>query len=507
MSRLPLIGIVSVLSLVFLSVVRAEGDLPLTYAGDGLTLTVKQMNEETGVVGGDIHRGDATFPFTGQIQEENTGEAVAGTFVADGHTFEFTSSLTPQNTIVFKTGGKTYTLKQVVKEKPKAAGNPLEEANSTKNPIEATDRPKNPLEVNPDPTPPVSDNPLSPVRNDNPGPNPAPNSVAGQPEEIRLKLVKFNDINMGGLPAYTMLIPSDWKAKGHIEWGPAANPFPQSKISISSPDGCGIAFIPSLTLEYVESKPMPFVTPPPAGTPAPQRPGDFLVELFRKNTKLTNVRLIDDKRDLPAEQALERMNRGSPLAGNGVRTQLHIVTIGYDHENVRMREQIVLMYARYPDTNNENIYGQLWSIFTMVSVAAPEAKFEEKSKFLYALAGTYRAIPNWWVQQFEARQRIQNQRHVDAMAEIKHRGEFYSQMSDAQFATYKQNSAASDVAQKQRIDGIYERQDYKDVDGSNVNLTFHYKHVYSDGSGNFVLTNNSLNKPNDGNYREIESAN
>jgi hypothetical protein len=108
----------------------------------------------------------------------------------------------------------------------------------------------------------------------------------------------------------------------------------------------------------------------------------------------------------------------------------------------------------------------------------------------------------------EVRSEIIAQRHRDNMEAIRRRGQMYDQMSDAQFRLYKQKTSGStgglhsDAAQDQRIQGIYEVQDYRDRDGSLVELSIHPKHVFSDGQGNLLLTNSYNDRPGTG-WEEI----
>jgi hypothetical protein len=64
--------------------------------------------------------------------------------------------------------------------------------------------------------------------------------------------------------------------------------------------------------------------------------------------------------------------------------------------------------------------------------------------------------------------------------------------------------SAGDKAQRQRVNSIYETDDFRDTNGQTVNLPMHYRHVFSDGNGNYVLSNSS-DRPT-GNWSEIQPA-
>jgi hypothetical protein len=81
------------------------------------------------------------------------------------------------------------------------------------------------------------------------------------------------------------------------------------------------------------------------------------------------------------------------------------------------------------------------------------------------------------------------------MFRIRRRGEQINRLSDEEYARYRKAFSGSDAAQRDPINTIYETSDYKDADGQIANLPMHYHHVFSDGKGNYVLSNNSNDKP------------
>jgi hypothetical protein len=57
---------------------------------------------------------------------------------------------------------------------------------------------------------------------------------------------------------------------------------------------------------------------------------------------------------------------------------------------------------------------------------------------------------------------------------------------------FREKNAADDEAHRLRINAIGERHDYADKYGTRVNVPIHYKSVFGDGNGNYVLTNKSF---------------
>jgi hypothetical protein len=114
-----------------------------------------------------------------------------------------------------------------------------------------------------------------------------------------------------------------------------------------------------------------------------------------------------------------------------------------------------------------------WSVFITCCVAAPERRFDTVKPQVYAYAGTFTPLPKWWNQMMQVRQQIINMRGVRIAEEIRRRGEFYNDISDRQHAAFMQRMRSDDEVQRRRIQGIREVRDYRDSDGSRIELPFH----------------------------------
>ncbi|MBC7784205.1 MAG: hypothetical protein H7144_10225 [Burkholderiales bacterium] len=475
----------------------------MVYSGDGLTVRVAEWDEEAGTLRGEIVRGDQTFPFTGRHREADGAETITGTFKAGGDSFEFTSRQDAQSgeAVMFTTGGKTYRLMP--------SGTP------------ATDAPTKPAPKNPfgdDATPasappaPVSPVPVSPARTapapqppDNadvkpadikPGDAKAPN--ANQPT-LRLKQHAFPDVTMGAPEAYTILLPTDWSAKGEIEWQPVGEvPFPQLKIELNSPQKGRVRFVPQITLSYSEAPGMGR-----QGIAPPQNFPQWLIEaVAQTNKKVSNVKLVNSRRDTKIEASYDEIARATGQRP-GMHREVHVITMEYDEADVRRREEGTVTYIRFEPFNGINgFHTQTWSIFDNGAISAPADQFEAQKPMLMNIAATLRPTPQWHTHSQAVIAEMSRKRIADSWTTIRDRGRQISQMSDADHAKYKKDMSGNDE-QRKRINGIYETDDFRDTDGKMVNLPMHYHHVFSDGKGNYVLSNNSLDKPG-ATWNEIE---
>jgi hypothetical protein len=447
------------------------------FEGDGLTITVTSWSETDGAVAGTIRRGGQAWPFTGTHAEDDDGnETVRGTFKAGNaeHAFS-TRQAADADVLTFTTGGKTYRLRPI--EAEKAPAEPP-----------AKPEPANPLAGDDDARP-------MPRAKKADAPRKAVPADGEAPEVLRLKLHAFPDVTMGVPVAYTATLPDGWTSKGTIEWSQGELSYPQPKMELNSAAGGRVRFIPTINLSYTESKGLAI---PPQGIRAPDDfPAWFVQAVGQTNKAVSNVELIASRRDDKAEAAQDKISRDTGANVAGIRREVHVITFEYDEAGVRRREEATMMYAVLPAIDNVNIFSQSWAIYTTSQVSAPAEQFEKQKAELYAAAAGVRPTPQWFVQSQALLAELSRIRSDARWAAIRRKGEEINRrFSDDDYRRYKQTfSATSDAAQRDRINTIYETDDFRDTGGEIVNLPMHYQHVYSDGKGNYVLTNNTQNKP------------
>lgn len=304
---------------------------------------------------------------------------------------------------------------------------------------------------------------------------------------LKLRKHVFPDIHMGNAPAYTALLPEGWTSKGHVEWSAPPVSYPQANFEVNSPEGGRVKYVPMQTYTYTESKGLQM---PPQGIRPPNDLGAWIVWAAQQNPQrpVSDVVLVAARRDAASEEAAERMARQMGTANNGMRRESHRLTLDWTEGGVRWRQERSLEYTRYAPIDNVNIRSEMWSLFTNLILVAPADKYDAMKPGLLAAAASVRPEPLWWVRQQEVIGELQRAQQAETWRIIAQRGAAISRMSDAQHAAFKKHMAAQDEAQKTRIDTIRERSDYRDVDGAAVNLPMHYKRVYSDGAGNYVLS-------------------
>ena len=316
-------------------------------------------------------------------------------------------------------------------------------------------------------------------------------TVAKRAGALRLKVHSFPDVSMGAPSAYTVILPPQWQAQGKVEWQPVGNvPFPKQMFEITSPQKGQISFEPSITFSYMEG---PGITA--QGVPAPANFPEWLPQaIAATNKKVSDIKLVSSRRDAKAEAFTAELNRSSG-GGSGMQTEIWILVMDYSEAKVRRRQETNVMYTRFEPYLSQNMNSQMWSIAPAFSISAPASQFAAQRPALLNVAGTVRATPQWHIASQSLISQMSRQQIAVNGEAIRERGRKIGLISDADYAKWKKDTSGGDDAQRQRINTINETDDFKDTTGTIVNLPMHYNHVFSDGKGNYVLSNNSGDKP------------
>lgn len=360
----------------------------------------------------------------------------------------------------------------------------------------------NPLDTAP------AQNPLDEARNPL-DQNPAPAAQAAPHAALKLSVHRFQDISMGGVVSHTVLLPEGWRGEGFTEWSYQPIAYPQQKMSIISPLKGKVSYYPTIWGSYTEAKPVAGFPPlPPSGNPAPQDIGAWVLSLYQQYAKeSSDFVLVDNRPDLAAEATARLVNaelKDVTLPSQRT-TEYRIVTLAYTHKGERYREEIPLTYAREAPYENENIRSQTWMVAINCTISAPEAIFDKHKPELVSVAGTLRPTAKWWTQVQLTLMELTRLRAEQFAQAIQERAKLYDSMSRQQQAQFDQHMSSMDKVQDERVKLVYEKTDYQDVDGSKVRLPSHYHHVYTDGKGNYVLTNNTQHKPGE-TWTELNSV-
>lgn len=448
-----------------------------SYSGDGWLLTVVSMDEETGEVSGEISFADRKAAYRGTIFERGGQESASCVYLLDDDQYRFEVDIHADDTLTLNINGGFHRLFPGAGAAGGAPGSASEGQAQ---------------EMSPNPSEPSHRSAAS-----------VETGAASLPEQLALKMVSFPDVTMGGVPAYTMLIPQEWKSEGYIEWSTSEPVYPHPRVRVTGPDLVKISFVPTMSFLYSEADAVPgFPKPPVVGIPAPSHVGNWLVEHIRENSPHKDVRLISDVRDGQAEASLAEVQRqlGDTRNQNASNTS-HVVTYAYTADGQEILEETRLIYTRFPEERIQNMRSQVWMIYVTSLVSSRADRFEHYRPMLLGYAASFKSTPKWWNQMMQLRRQIFNAYAGQVAAAIAERGRHYDQISSEQYRAWKQQTS-DDRSHRRHIQSIYEVQDYQDSNGGTVELPIHYKHVFSDGGGNYILSNRY--NPPGGPYREIQ---
>lgn len=449
----------------------AHADPLFTYAGDGLVVRVLTFAEDAGTIAGELVLDGQTLPFTGAYADD--GVTVRGTFTRAGRPVAFTAvEDAAAGTFDFRAAGKRYLVREADAAPAADAGNPLAggpDANDG-NPLAAPARP-----------------------------------AGDRPAQIKLRRVELPDPTMGRA-AYTVLVPDGWRAEGGIQWSDEKTSYPQLHATLTAPDGRRVYWRPKIV--FYGSVPSAaavqqggFVNQT-IGTLPPDDVAQWVVDTIRaSNREVSDVQLVSARRDADAERAAADQARQLGTA-QGNLYEKHRLVLSYAREGVPCTEELGLTLIRSPDAPSQWMTTRSALLFIELGVSGPAATFERDKAGSYAVAATMQSTPGWFTQSQLLIMEQTQRNHQIGMAEIRRRGQMYDQVSDDQLAAWRRSNASGDRQQEARVDAIYERSPYRDVDGGEVKLPIHYENFYSNGKGEYLGTNGAV-EPG-GEWRRLE---
>ncbi len=321
--------------------------------------------------------------------------------------------------------------------------------------------------------------------------------AAALPKELRLRQVEFRDIHMNNMVAYRQLVPKGWKSTGHVEWSGGGAPHPQRKIEITAPNGVEIQYLPAMKFEYIELSPQfiaqaqqfgqPLPPMPQPNIPPPQDIGGWLADTMMKvSREITNARVVSSQRDHQGEQTMLQL-----LGPNSGCTR-HLIQLAYDKNGRAYLADIALTLQVLPLSAFSAGRAVTWAIYVDHVAAYPTDAYESYRPIALTVIGSQRSTPEWFAAKTRTLSQLSQQRHANAMATIKRNGEMRARANDQQMAAWRKQQAASDQMHKKFVNSIHDTDDYALPGGGTVNLPSTYNHVYQTRSGDYLLSESSL---------------
>lgn len=341
---------------------------------------------------------------------------------------------------------------------------------------------------------------------------------------MMLKKTVFYDQGTQGLvPSHSILVPDGWQADGKAFWAGQQyyNNVPSQDIKLTSPSGMMIHIGPvtnatdyrlsqhAIQQGYYRREELSADD----GKIRLNRPetlqawADFYSRLMAHDSAISgvNVDQVFEITDLSAaiDRQLETerqriratsasyapMNIHQSCNGYGIGLHSTFQYNGVPYEAIR----VFVVSTVYTDTQMGRRLD--WNINLNITFAAPQGELEAAMPAMVAIASSAREVPNW--------SRLKAQ-HLATMKGIALRGfaersriiaDTHAAVTRIQHETYRRTSAISDRAHRNYINAIREVEIYSQ-NGETYELPSGYNHVYGDGYGNFILTDNALFNPN-----------
>ena len=332
----------------------------------------------------------------------------------------------------------------------------------------------------------------------------------------------LNDPGMNNMPSHTVLAPKDWTVTGG-GWWPGQDYFniaPSQDITVAAPDGRAVRFMPGLSASDFRPDPQlarqsgigrPQEGSSDNGKPVLYMPADlgewgewmrtksiparesgasdFTVDKVTIVPELTEMVRKQLEPIRQQQQQQDRMMGGSQSFCDGA---FLAFDCSYTKDGRRW-EMGILLGTGYLGFDSQVGRNLTWWIDPAVSFVAPAGELDAGAPLMMAVVNSMQPTPQWAAMKAE---------HLAKMSGITAKGAAERSRIIAegsrQLAKIRQDDqTARDRQQEKFVNVIRGTEDYVAPGGGDpVQLPNNYDHVYTNGNGEYLLTNDSLYNPN-----------
>ena len=444
-----------------------------TYAGEGLTLTLKRSGNE---YSGTATLEGRTFDLRGTF---DPAKGVSGSFVSGHSTFAW-SAVSDGRMLRFETGGTEYRL---------AVPAPAEENPLAKKPTGEKVAVENPLARRPDA-----------------GSSPQAGAPAGA---LKFSRLSIKDPGINNIEAFSFLIPEGWKTEGGIQWFPDLSVLANLLMTVTdSRTGAQIQFLPLQNFTWIERPVVPMQT----GTNymgsivhQPVRdPGEF-VRMFYGTRALPQLAQARQVRVENLQKVADQVARGY-----GGQSQVVAARVRYEYERAgRAWEEDVYVTMVFTSTPQMT----LWSVGSAYSFRAAKGELDGLVPLMATTVSTAHMSQDWYsgymyVQQLfmnRMNQGIKNAAAISATI-TRNSEEIRQKFSES----YKLQCDTQDRVSRNFSEYIRGVEPYHNpYEGKPVELPSGYQNAWASASGEYILSGQAGFDPNVGStveWRRMERA-
>lgn len=320
-------------------------------------------------------------------------------------------------------------------------------------------------------------------------------------ETLRLKSYDVPDQQMGGLPAFRVLAPANWKRRGGLTWDANLANLVTADVSITAPDGSAGFFIHpapmfiSGQIQYQWSQGQLYQGM--IVMPMPNDPVAFLrqIVLPQQRPDAMNLRLVKH-RDLPewarSVAAVNAQPGGMPQ-GFGTCARFAYVENGQTWEEDFYC--VVLVYR--PNMGPQNLF---WLADRNLSVRALKGQLDTMQPMTNAFVNSFR-VERKWFGHFVNIQKHWITSRQQGIADAGELSRAISRSNDAfdraMMQSWNARQRAEERASREFSEYIRGSQNYNDpINGTQVELPGGYDHAWTNALGEYVLTDDAGFDPN-----------
>lgn len=344
-----------------------------------------------------------------------------------------------------------------------------------------------------------------------------------------MRLHKVRDKGSGDMESHTVLAPRDWTVQGGAWWAPTQlfNILPSQDITVESPDGRAVRvgpsfgacdFQPSAYSQQFGAKRAPEGTADngypvvymPESLPEWKKwlqqkilPAEYPdAQRIRVNeaTVIPELTQILQRQLEPLRQQQAAENQQWAAMGSGMQSFIDGAVLAFEwsyRQDGKSWDALLVVGHTYLGSDTEVGRQLWWTIEPSISYRAPKGELEQSMPLLMAIANSVRPTPQWAKMKSD---------HIRAMNRIAAKGaadranliaesnrEINKMINDG----WNERNAVRDATHEKFINTMREVDNYT-VTGStdSVQLPSYYDHVYSNGNGDYLLSNDALFDPN-----------
>ena len=365
-------------------------------------------------------------------------------------------------------------------------------------------------------------------------------------DTIVFERVALNDPGMDNMTSHHLLKPKGWVVEGGAFWRPQVyQDFVRTSIRVKAGDGRELSIYPGGNFVYTnhwaikkQRGDVMLQEPPGPGDitsngflflPVPSSVSEYVANIVIPSNRpnaynlqvLGSVELPElhaqiEAALVPMRRQAEQNNQQLRQMGAAKQTQMSAVAervrVSYEEDGQLFEEDVWVLGAviynatQYTGQN----YVEEWYDWRMIDprgVRAPAGQLEQARPLLEAIALSVTEDPRYAAVLMHVRHKINMQEIETAsrIAEISRQGR--EEAWNIYQSGVREQQASNDRMNSSFIDYVRDVDDFHDTDGSKVNLPSLYSYVYSNGNGEYILTNEPTLDPNDGSYDRWERIN